>query len=102
MRPKDHHLAVLGAVGTLEGVGDDGERRGPTLRDLAATLTRMNGRELENTVTNLKRRGNICILQKVRIEGCCKPVAQYGLGAKDAPKTMDQWRAAMACWVGVR
>lgn len=99
MHPRDMHLAVLGAVGALEAVGDDGERHGPTLQDLGAKLNRMNSRELTNTVKNLKRRGNLCILRKVRIEGCCKPVAQYGLPDADAPKTLDQWKAAMACWM---
>ena len=102
MHPKDIHLAVLGAVGTLEVVSDTGERSGPTLRDLAAKLKRMNDRELANTVKNLKRRGNLCILRTVRVEGCCKPVAQYGLPVTDAPRSMEQWRQAMACWVGVQ
>jgi hypothetical protein len=99
MRPQDLHLAVLGAVEALEVVADDGERYGPTLRDLGVTLGRMNDRELTNTVKNLKRRDNLCILRKVRIEGCCKPVAQYGLFNRDAPKAIEQWKAAMASWM---
>lgn len=102
MKPRDLHLAVLGAVAALETVDDAGERHGPTLRDLAAKLERMNDRELNNTVKNLKRRENLCILRTRRIPGCCKPVAEYGLPQTDAPKSLDEWRAAMASWVTLR
>ena len=100
MHAQNLHLAVLGAVNDLETVDGEGRRHGPTLRDLAATLGRMNDRELSTTVKNLKRRGKLCILRTVRIEGCCKPVAQYGL-VTDAPRSMDAWRTAMSAWVGL-
>lgn len=100
MHAKDLHLAVLGAVDALETVDGTGQRAGPTLRDLAAKLGRMNDRELATTVKNLKRRDKLCILRTVKIEGCCKPVAQYGL-ATDAPKSMDAWRTAMSAWVAL-
>lgn len=99
MHPQEFHLAVLGAVSALESVDGAGQRVGPTLRDLAAKLPRMNDRELANTLKNLKRRGKLCIVATVRVPGCCKPVAQYGLAAPDAPKSLDKWRTAMASWV---
>lgn len=99
MHPQEFHLAVLGAVSELETVDGGGRRTGPTLRDLAGKLPRMNDRELSNTVKNLKRRGKLCIVNTVRVKGCCKPVAQYGLAAPDAPKSMATWRTAMASWM---
>lgn len=99
MHPQEFHLAVLGAVSALETVDGEGRRAGPTLPDLAAKLPRMNDRELTNTLKNLKRRGKLCIVNTVRVNGCCKPVAQYGLAAPDAPKSMDKWRTAMASWM---
>ena len=52
---------MLGAVDALETVDGQGTRTGPTLRDLALHLGRMNDRELMNTVKNLKRRGKLCM-----------------------------------------
>ncbi|MDP3228500.1 MAG: hypothetical protein Q8N13_11065 [Acidovorax sp.] len=100
MHAQNLHLAVLGAVNDLETVDGEGKRHGPTLRDLADKLGRMNDRELSTTVKNLKRRDKLCILRTVRIEGCCKPVAQYGLKT-DAPKSIEAWRTAMAGWVAL-
>ncbi|HYW57696.1 MAG TPA: hypothetical protein VE934_12090 [Polaromonas sp.] len=101
MHPQELHLAVLGAVESMETVDGEGTRAGPTLRDIACKLPRMSDRELINTLKNLNRRGNLYILRKVRVAGCCKPVAQYAVAQGDAPRSMEAWRKAMASWMAL-
>jgi hypothetical protein len=106
MHAQDHHVAILAAVVALEQTDlPEDQRTRPTMRDLSMHLNtrvpRINDREMQSTMKNLRRRGTLRIVTKIKVDYCSKPVGVYGLPVMDVPKSLVKWRGAMSLWTGV-
>lgn len=104
MHAKEMHLAVLAATTAIEKTDEVAclkLRTKPTKRDLQKALPRMSERELSTTLKNLTRRHNLRIVNTVKVDYCCKPVAVYSLYDGDTPKTMGQWHESLALWASL-
>jgi hypothetical protein len=102
MHAQDHHMAILAAVVALEQTHlPEDQRTRPTARDLRMHLPRINDREMQTTMKNLRRRGTLRIVTKIKVDYCSKPVGVYGLPVTDVPKSLAKWQGAMSLWTGV-
>jgi hypothetical protein len=106
MHAQDHHTAILSAVVALEQTHlPEDQRTRPTMRDLSLHLStrlpRINDREMQTTMKNLRRRGTLRIVTKIKVDYCSKPVGVYGLPVTDVPKSLAKWQGAMSLWRGI-
>ena len=102
MHAQDHHMAILAAVVALEQTDLPEEKwTQPTMRDISLYLPRINDREMQTTMKNLRRRGTLRIVTKIKVDYCSKPVGVYGLQTVDVPKNLAKWKGAMSLWAGI-
>lgn len=92
--------AVLAAVVHLEKPDS-----APTVREIAGRLSKqhlrqLNDRELRSAIESLKQCEKIEIKRTRKVSYCCKPVAELGLCAQDAPQNLSDWHSAMSAWMG--